>query len=166
MGDAHNNSLISTLWLRILLFVSLATNLLVAGMMVGAFIRYDTRHSAMRAESMASPSLRELGYGFFGRAMTKEDQRKVGEAIKLRARELEINRRELRSQISTLLNALREVPYDPAAVREITEKHQDRLRERQDVGKELLLEHIEGMSDQERARYADRLERVLRRAVK
>ena len=154
-------------WVRVALVVSLGANLLIVGMIAGAMIRHSGEGGAARpARPAAEMTLRELGYGPFGRALSRSDQRAIAEALKGRARDLETNRREFRAQMKALVNALRATPYRPEAVRQIIDRQQARLMERQQIGKDLFLEHLEKMTDAERKRYARRLEKVLRRGAR
>jgi len=150
-------------WTRVLLFSSLAINLLVAGMMAGAFLRSGGGPGRMSPENSV---LRDLGYGPYGMALTPEERRAVRSAVARKAKDLATNRQELRAQMLTLLEALRKQPYDPAVVHNIVTQQQARLKERWDIGRELLLEHIDAMTDQERAQYAKRLARILRRPAR
>ena len=102
------------------------------------------------------------GYGVFGRALSKEDQKKLNRAIRRQARPLAENRRELRRQTQLLVEALRAEPFDPERVREIADQMQTQVLERQRIAQDLLLAHIENMTPREREAYARRLERKLR----
>ncbi len=144
---------------RILLAVSLSLNLLIVGVFVGAMLRMNGVFAHNRPPMQAT--MRELGYGPYGRALSREDQRAILEAMRDRADDFRLDRREIRAQSETLLKALRASPYRPEVVRAIIESQQARLIDRQIAGKDLLLERIERMSDAERRRYARRLEKVL-----
>jgi len=145
-------------WGRLLLFVSLAVNLLIVGMVAGAVYR-NGGPPANRAEQ---PPLRDLGYGPYGRALSQDDRRDIDRAMAKRAGDLNANRDEFRSQIKALLKALRTSPYDGKTVRAIIGSQQERLLQRQDIGRILLLEQIEAMSEDERKKFANRLARSLR----
>ncbi len=144
-------------WGRLLLFVSLSINLLIVGMVAGAIYR-----NGGPANHTEKPPLRELGYGPYGRALSKENRRDIEQAMLARAGDLNANRDEFRGQIKALLKALRTSPYDAKTVRAIIGSQQERLLQRQDIGRIILLEQIEAMSDEERTKYANRLARSLR----
>ncbi len=145
---------------RVLLFVSLALNLLIAGAVVGALLqRADSRPPAADNAGIA---LRDLGYGAFGRALSKPDRKELSRAIRQSAREFSANRREIRAQTRLMLKALQADPYDPARVRDIAQNLQARLAERQQIAQQLLLGHINQMTPEERKVYVRRLERLLK----
>jgi len=146
-------------WMRIALFTSLAVNLLIVGLVGGALLRHDRQslNDAHRAP------LRELGYGPYGRALSASDRSEIGKAMIGRSGDLRANRAEFRAQITTLLGALRTQPFEPAVVQNIIVLQQEKLIERQEIGRQLLLDRINAMDDKERAAFANRLERSLRR---
>lgn len=146
-------------WGRAVLFVSLAANLLVVGLVVGAMLRHDRQDWG----SNHRPPLRELGYGPYGQALSQSDRREIGKAMMRHSGDLQANRAEFRDQIATLLGALRMRPFDPEMVQNIIAGQQEKLFERQEIGRQLLLDRIEAMNDAERSAFADRLERSLRR---
>ena len=145
-------------WGRILLFASLAANLLIVGMVVGAMLRQDRagRNAPPR------PSLAELGYGPYGRALSQQDRRAIDQKMAGHADNLHASRLQMRRQIQTLLQALRTSPFDPDVVRIIVTEQQGMLLQRQEVGRQVLLGQIEAMSDAERAAFADRLQHSFR----
>lgn len=150
-------------WTRVLLFTSLAINLLVVGMVAGAFIRSGGGPGRMVDEGSV---LRDMGYGPYGQALTPEERRAMRRAVERKAKDLATNREALRQQMQTLLEALRKQPYDPAVVHAIVTQQQTRLKERWDIGRDLLLGHIDAMTDAEREQYAKRLARIVRRPAR
>lgn len=145
-------------WGRIVLIASLALNLLIVGLVAGALLRhhgFDGR-----------PPLRDLGYGPFGAALSPEDRHELGRRMGDRAGDLRNNRQDLRRQFAEMLAALRAQPFDAAALAALVEQQKIILAERQAIGQALLLERIAAMSDAERAAFADRLERTMRRVAR
>lgn len=148
-------------WLMPLLFVSLALNLMIAGIAVGWALSGQDRDRDRR-----SPEARELrgtiGEPYF-RALPDDKQRDlVRDVISDRDRFRE-NRNELRSRVQSFLAALRADPFDPEAVAVIMEGQRDVALGRQKLGEELLLKQLSAMSPEERAAYADRMEGLLSR---
>lgn len=146
-------------WIRIILFLSLAANLLVVGLVAGAVLRHDRDGWADRHR----PNLRELGYGPYGQALSQADRREISRAMNNRSGDLKANRAAFRKQVTTLLDALRARPFDPELVQSVIVNQQEKLFERQEIGRQLLLDRIKAMDNRERAAFADRLERSLRR---
>jgi len=146
--------------IRALLFVSLALNLLVVGLVAGALLRFQ------RGDTMAGPPLGDLGYGPFAQALTREQQGELRKDLVSRAGDLRDNRAEIRDDIEAFLTALRATPYDPVAVRTIAERQQERLSARQQIGQQILMDRIDAMTDHQRAEFADRLKQQLRRPLR
>lgn len=145
-------------WGRIVLFTSLAFNLLVVGLVAGALLRPDRFDGR--------PPLRDLGYGPFGAALSPEDRHELGRRLVDRAGDLRSNREELRRQFAEMLAALRAQPFDTSALTAVVEQQKGKLAERQEIGQALLMERITAMTDAERREFADRLERALTRAAR
>ncbi len=112
------------------------------------------------------PPLRDLGYGPFGEALSPSDRHALARGLIGHAGDLQSNRDDIRRQFAEMLAALRAQPFDAGAWRRWWNARQTKLEERQAIGQALLLDRIEAMSDDERAAFADRLERNLRRAAR
>ena len=151
-------------WIRILLVLSVALNLLIAGMVLGRMMHGSAPEAFGRR--VAPVPLGDLGFGPFGRALSHEDQRRIREALAARAARLEGNRREMGNDFRALIRALEARPYDPARVERLVDRLYGRLREREEVGRDLLLERLSRMNDEERIRYARRLERLILHPVR
>jgi uncharacterized membrane protein len=143
-------------WGKILLFVSLAFNLLVVGLVAGVLL------SGPRDRDR-NPALRSLGFGPFVSALPRKDQEALRDAMRGEAGSFRENRARIRSQFEAILTALRADPYDPAEVERLVAAQQDRISERQTLGKKILLDRIEGMSPENRLAYADTLATALKR---
>lgn len=145
------------LWLRILLFVSLAANLLVVGLVVGlAFHRDDDnkRRHPPRPDQIGGP---------LTHALSPEDRREIGRAIWQEYRADRPNRDSFRAEYDAVLDALRSVPFDRTVVEQSLQRQIDFATQRQRIGQRILLERLTTMSDDERAAFADRLEEGMRR---
>ena len=142
-------------WGKILLFVSLAFNLLVVGLVAGALIGGPRDRDR-------NPVLRDLGFGPFVWALPREDQKALRDAMRGEEGSFRENRARIRSQFEAILTALRADPYDPAEVERLVVAQQDRISERQTLGKRILLDRIEVMSPAERVAYADKLATALK----
>ncbi|MGR3661299.1 MAG: periplasmic heavy metal sensor [Paracoccaceae bacterium] len=150
-------------WMRPLLFVSLALNLLVVGAVSGMVLRHDPK---ARYENTHTSPMRNLGYGPYDRALSPKDRGEINREIAKRDGDLRANRNEVRLQFTTLLVLLRATPFDADAVRNIVEGQRTKLNERQLIGQNVLLNRITAMSDGERATFAGHLERSLRRSLR
>jgi len=146
-------------WGKIVLFVSLALNLLIAGLVAGAVLNGPRDRDR-------NPALRDLGFGPFVYALPRADRRELGDAMRRQAGAFRENRAEMRTSFEAFLSALRAEPFDPEALRRIVNDQQSRITERQNLGRQLLLERIEAMSVAERAAYAEELDRSLHRRAR
>jgi len=140
-------------WVKITLALSLAINLLIVGAVVGAAVAHRGAFDA-RARN------HEAALGPYTRALTPADRRMVGMALRTRMREMLGTRREARARRSRILEALRARPFDAAAFEKAVAAQQDLVMQGLEVGQRMVLKRIEAMSPQERARFADRLERA------
>ncbi len=142
-----------TPWTRIALAVSVALNLAVAGLAAGAWMKDGPKRGLPR----------ELSFGPFSDALSPEDHHALRAALKDRAEGFRSEREAARSELASLLVALRATPFDPSAVEMSLAAISTRSAERLELGRTLIGERILAMSDADRKTFADRLERGLKR---
>jgi len=142
-------------WKGVVLFVSLAINFLVVGLIVGALLAGPHGHDRT--------ALRGLGYAPFVRALPTEDRAALREALARDADSFQHNRAELQVQFEALLAALRRNPFDAGEVERLFAEQRGRILERQRLAQNYLLERIAAMAPQDRAAYADALGMKFRR---
>ncbi len=152
MSSTEGNG--TRLWVKVTLFVSLAVNLAILGIVTGFVLKggpdgRDHRQSDLRGS-------------LFVQGLEHEARRDLGRAL----REEGIGRREqrenMRRNAEAVISALRTVPFDiDAFVAGVEDRHQisDAQRIR---AQEVFISHVEAMSDAERAAFADRLEAILK----
>lgn len=140
-------------WVRILLGVSLALNLAVIGLAIGAAVRFGGPDGAHRP----SPPMGAILY----RELPREDRKALrGRAFGSR----EEHAAKRRDEAVAIDAALRAVPFDAAALGAFLDR-QARDREAfQSAVQEAWLARVSGMSDAERAAYADRLMQAAKHA--
>ena len=139
--------------LRYLLIGSLAVNLIVGGLMVGAVV--GNKKSGERP-----PRGGDI-LGAYTQALTGKDRREIGREIRDHRRaqgEREMRPREVLEQ---MLVALRADPFDPDVVQAVIDEQMETAFERRKVAQDLWLTHVVSMSAEERAAYADRIVEVL-----
>lgn len=145
----------SRLW-KIAFAVSVGLNLAVAGVIGGALLRHGGPVGAMAAAG-------ESGFGLLAEAFDDDDRRALRREFIDRRPDLRAIRRERAEDARRLLGALRAEPFDPAALQKVLQDSSARTADRLAEGQGLLLQRIAAMSGAERAAFADRLERVLKR---
>jgi hypothetical protein len=129
--------------LRIVLVVSLALNLAVAGLVVGSF--------ASGRVGAGPPRSFDVGLGPMSRALAPEDRREIGTALR-NARPMAGYRP--RQQATLMIAALRATPFEPETLRVLIAEQAAHGALAQDV----VIDHIVTMSDEHRAAFADRLQ--------
>lgn len=145
--------------LRIALVLSLTANLVILGLVVGASFG---RHRGGPPEAISAG----IGFVPFISALPREERRAFGKALSERAGALSENREAFRREFDKLLELVRAEPFDVGAVQAVLESQQQRLSERQDLGRELFLERLAAMSQDERAAFADALAERMKRGPK
>lgn len=146
-------------WMRIVLFTSLALNLLVLGAVVGS--RFGEKEQ-LRKERVEVPGIGNA-IGPYGRALSKEDRRALGREFVRNARELRSTRQEMRALGAQVVDALRAEPFDATPVRALLGQQIEVGQQLQRKGQSLLVERIEAMTPAARAEFADNLEKMLKR---
>lgn len=144
---------------RILLVSSLALNLLVAGLVVGAMVshRFDDRGKPPRVSQVGGP---------LTAALTREDRREMGRYVRKTLRAERPSRDSVDAEFASFIAALTAEPYDAGAVRGAIERQMQLVLRRADLGVEALLTRLNEMSVQERAAYGERLQEILKRGSK
>jgi len=140
------------LWLRILLGVSLALNLAVAGLAIGAAIRFGGPDGARPP----APPLGALLY----RELPREDRRAL---FRDRLGSREERRARRQADAAEIDAALRAVPFDVTRVEAFLATQANQHRDIEKAMRDAWLKRVSGMSDAERAAYADRLAEAMAR---
>ena len=138
---------------KIALALSVALNLAVAGLAVGAWLGGGGGRDMPR----------DLSFGPFSAALDDSDRRAIRRALMERMGEFRAARAEARAEFETLLATLRADPFDPAAMKAALVAIETRNAERLELGRSLIESRLAEMSTDERRAFADRLERGLRR---
>lgn len=144
----------SRLW-RILLVVSLALNVAVLGLAGGALMRDKV--------GGRPPSGVEFGAGPLGRALSPDDQREIGKAIRDRVDFSRDNRPSPRRAMRELQEALVAEPFDVEQFETVLQDTVRRAAQFQTAAQDALVEHVSKMSPEERAAFAERLSKTMQR---
>lgn len=135
--------------LRFALAVSVAVNLAIAGVVGGAVLRADGPRG--------HPMHRDLGFGFFGEALTPGDRAEL-RRLMVASRDVLPSRQEMGQDLAAILAALRAEPFDPEALDVAMQSQVEQLRARLDLGQVLMVEFLSDLPDRDRLAFADRLE--------
>lgn len=139
-------------WVRILLILSLGLNLLIVGLAAGA----AWRHAGDRGG-------RDFGFGPLSEAFSTEDRRELREAFVERHPDARAERQAMREDLEALITALRAEPFEPIALEAAMTKISQRNAQLLQTGSELVVAQIKAMDATERAAFADRLEKGMRK---
>ena len=140
-------------WMRIALAVSVALNLAVAGLAIGAWVK----------EGPGRGLPREMSFGPFTDALSEADRKEIRKSLGDHASGFRAEREAARAELVALLATLRAAPFDPVAARSALAAITSRATDRLELGRSLIEARILAMSDAERLAFADRLERGLKR---
>lgn len=138
--------------LRWLLVASLALNLLVAGLVLGAVLRHDGPRRPM-----------QMGPGPFAQALSPEDRRAILSELRDRPDLGPPSREERRQAMAEVLAALRSEPFDRDRAEAAMGAQSDRMATVQRAIQAAMVDRIGAMSPEDRAAFADRLESELER---
>lgn len=140
-------------WKTWALVMSLAVNAFFVAAVLGAGLRYHRE-------------VRDVGFGPFTEALTREDRRALRDAFMANAPDARARRREAAEDAARLAAALRADPWDPEAAEAILLRQGARAEERFALGRRLFLERLAQMTPEARAALAGRIEHMLARGPK
>lgn len=141
-------------WIKVLLFASLALNIAVAGLALGAMLRHDEA----RENRSARP---DRSSGPYTASLSRDDRRAIWREMRARQGDDRPDWSQIRADYDAVVMALRTEPFESDVLREIVTRQFDAGIARQQLGNTLLLERIETMTPEERAAFADRLSATL-----
>ena len=136
--------------LRWALGISLALNLAVVGMVAGAMLR--------DGPGMRGAMVRDLGFGPFTEALSREDRRALRQALFERAPEIRQARQQRQEDLQALVAILRAEPFDAAALAAAMAEQEARMVGQLRLGQTVLQERIAAMTPEARRGFAERLE--------
>lgn len=148
----------TALWVKLMLGLSLALNLAIAGFVLGAVIR----HGGPGHHGRDVPGMRAFGAPYM-LALPRDDRRAVLAGMKQHAGRDIPDRAARRAMFAEVVDALRGVPFDPATLRAAVARQSATAVAAQAAAQEAWLEVVSAMSDAERRAYAAEVEEVLRR---
>ncbi len=164
--DPAQNPKGSGRWVKILLAASLGVNLLIGGLVFGNFLhgRADIGGPEGRIPIEAR-MLREMGLGPFLGAFVSEQRRQLAHDLREHVPTTQNNRAALVRELTDILQAIRAEPYDSVALEAVFASQNGRISDRVTQGRNVVLDAIMSMNNEERAAFADRMEHSMRRAM-
>jgi len=143
--------------LRILLFVSLALNLLVVGVVGGAV--------ASRGWGVGPPPRPDRISGPLTQALSRADRRAIGLALRREYRKTHDTRVSIQQEFAPVIAALQSQPFDLQEVTQSLSLQHESQSSRQRLGQALLLQRLGEMDTSERAEFTERLIQALKHAA-
>ena len=137
------------LWLRIVLVGSLALNLLIMGLAVGAAWRFQDGKGMRSGPSMGAMLFRELDP-----EVRKQLREQAGGGHGS-------HHKRRQADAKAVLTSLRASPFELDVLAQVLAQQTASRHDFQSSVQQAWLRQIEAMSDTERAEYADRLEQML-----
>lgn len=140
-------------WLPWLLFPSLALNILVIGLVIGAI--------AFRGDGPKDRYLPNDPRGIYLSALDFSDKREIGKRLRARPEMREMRRRSPRENVEQAIEVLRVEPYDTAAFLQVLGQVNDQRKTRDHTIHGTLAQYLDEQGPEFRKAYADALEEQL-----
>lgn len=161
MQDTHPTTPRISRRIKIILGLSLALNLAVAGVIAGAALRHG---------DVQQKGPRTAGFGAYGLpymiALSREDRHEIKTAVRLGRIGAVPDRAARRALYNDVLTHLQATPFDAAALSDALGRQANTTIEVQKVAQAAWLDLVAEMTDAERSSYAREIEDVLRRGPK
>lgn len=144
--------------LRILLFLSLAMNLAIVGLVAGVLVTGGPGKPPPRNPRDAVAP--------YTQALTREERREIGRQLFREMRKdgpRDEQRARARAEYHRALELLRAEPFEAEAFAALLTEQNARAAARQARGQEILVAYVAGMSPEARADFADRVAAALAR---
>lgn len=146
MGNMQQQAKPRRVW-RIVLVMSLAVNLLMVGLIGGAFLR----------SGGSPPGAFDVRLGAFAAALSPKDRREIGDQLRRGDGKLGQSRADRRKAFEDLILVLESQPFDPEALLRIFQSQQERQFELQGKALAAFVVRVSEMTLEERTAFAGRL---------
>jgi len=145
-------------WGRVVLVISLTLNLLVVGLIIGTSVQ---RKAPQREGERVAVELSKIAP--LVRALPEASRDELRQTLAQKLPDRRAAHRELRDMFDQMQTALSAVPFDRAAVEAVLDRQDALIKSQADWARSEILDHIETLTDAERAEIAERFKKVLRR---
>ncbi len=139
---------------KIILVVSLAINLLIAGMMGGMMYRAN-------GIPHMDTHLRDVGFKVLVNALTRKDRFMMGRALREKFGNRDARLSLARLKINELVKVLQASDFDGNKVETILRSNALNIVPRQEAGVRMLIDRLKSMTAKERQTYVDRLDMAM-----
>lgn len=135
---------------RVVLVLSLALNLAVAGIVIGSV--------ASGRAGDGPPRSFDLGLGPVSRALAPNERRDIGRSLR---QDGVLRDFDLRGRINGMTEVLTAEPFDPGALRLLMSEQSERIARVQARAQDAFIEQIVAMTPERRREFADQLKQEL-----
>jgi uncharacterized membrane protein len=137
------------LWLRLVLFGSLALNLLVVGLFAGSLMHRGKPHKGPRMDAVTP----------YARALEQEQRREMSQQLRRSyLKQSKAQRGEIVAGYERALAILRADRFDASQMQQVLEQQQAASHARRAQGQGIMLQVLSDMTPAQRLAFADRLE--------
>ncbi|NOX74645.1 MAG: periplasmic heavy metal sensor [Alphaproteobacteria bacterium] len=145
-------------WIKVIFVLSLGLNILVLGLVGGAFLRGGPPDRVRVERDIAA-----LGLRVYFRALNEGDRADIRTNFKQYRGQIKAGRGLFRAHLKALATALTAEPYDQAAVAAVLSQQAGVVSENMAVGQRVLLAQIEMMTKSDREAFAAALKKPAKR---
>ncbi len=138
-------------WIKALLAVSLALNLLVIGAVGTAVYSFKSSKGPFEARSAS--------FSHYARALSRQDRKAIGREIRREMKSLRAQTPKRRETHQALQSALMADTYDRKTVHALIIEHHESGLKYQQIAQRLFLERLDSMTADQRREFAERLGR-------
>jgi len=145
-------------WVKPLLVVSLAVNLIVAGLIGGAMLRGGPPEQMHPDRSVSA-----LGLRLYLRALPADQRRQIAKDARARRGEFKLGPKLIRAHMRALAAAVEAEPFDPETLRVVLSAQSASVAGNMAIGQDILIDRIAAMTEAERKEFAAALRKPPRR---
>ncbi|MEL7300280.1 MAG: periplasmic heavy metal sensor [Pseudomonadota bacterium] len=143
---------------RVVLYLSLAFNLVIVGIVVGAIAT-----QGQRGHDRRPPAAEEIGMGAVIAALEPRERRALALEMRRALRQDGRSRGALKAQLEGVVAALRAEPFQPEEVSRLLGAQLSEAEFRLGLARDIFVARLVAMDETERAAFADGLEEELAR---
>jgi uncharacterized membrane protein len=152
MTDTNQPETKKRRWLPIVLGLSLGANLLIVGVMAGAFLN-AREGGPHRGPGVFGPT----GLGIYARALSWDDRKELRKKLLSKRERLTQGRAALSNHVNALIEVLKAGELDETALRTVFDTQLGAANDQITFGQEALIAQIKSMTAQERIEFGDAL---------
>lgn len=141
--------------LKIALAVSVAINLAIAGLVLGA-----VWHGGPGGRS--DMMVRDFGFGPFNDALLPEDRLALRQSVMGKMGDIRAARQQMQADGAAIQAALRADPFDPGALSAALDAQARNIADRLTFGSDVIRDFILGLTPEARVAFANRLDQRMR----